>query len=230
MTSPASPDAPVQSYKLRRGRMGVVRQEALAEHLGRYEVPAGTGVLDLAALFGDANPVVLEIGSGMGDATLAMARDAPDVNVLAAEVHTPGIGALLQGLVEHGVTNVRLLEGDGRTLLTERIAPGSLAGVRVYFPDPWPKARHHKRRLIGPGFVELVADRLAPGGTLHCATDWEPYAEQMVEVIGASGRFTLDPDRSRPAWRPVTRFERRGLALGHVVNDVLATVRPTARP
>ncbi|GAA0316366.1 tRNA (guanosine(46)-N7)-methyltransferase TrmB [Kineococcus aurantiacus] len=221
--------APVQSFKLRRGRMGVVRQEALAEHLGRYEVRADTD-LDPVALFGNDHPVVLEIGSGMGDATLAMALAAPEVNVVAAEVHTPGIGALLQGVVEHGVTNVRLLEADGRTFLTERVAPGSLAGVRVYFPDPWPKARHHKRRLVGPDFVALVADRLAPGGLLHCATDWEPYAEQMVEVVAANPAFTLDPDRSRPAWRPLTRFERRGLALGHVVNDVLARRTATPRP
>ncbi|WP_245885213.1 tRNA (guanosine(46)-N7)-methyltransferase TrmB [Kineococcus rhizosphaerae] len=222
--SPVPPGPPVQSFKLRRGRMGVVRQEALAEHLGRFEVRPDTD-LDPRALFGDDNPVVLEIGSGMGDATLEMAQAAPDVNVLAAEVHTPGIGALLQGIVERGLTNVRLLEADGRAYLTERVRPATLAGVRVYFPDPWPKARHHKRRLVNPAFVALVADRLVAGGTLHCATDWEPYAEQMVEVIGADPAFTLDPDRSRPSWRPVTRFERRGLDLGHVVNDVLARRR-----
>ncbi|GAB3460183.1 tRNA (guanosine(46)-N7)-methyltransferase TrmB [Kineococcus endophyticus] len=221
--SPVPAGTPLQSYKLRRGRMGVERTEALATHLPRYAVPAGPGRLDLQHLFGDDHPVVLEIGSGMGDATLAMAQADPGTNVVAAEVHTPGIGALLQGLVEHGVENVRLLEGDGRELLDARITPGALAGVRVYFPDPWPKARHHKRRLVQPDFVALVADRLAPGGTLHCATDWEPYAEQMVEVIGADPRFEVSADRSRPAWRPQTRFERRGLALGHVVTDVLAT-------
>ncbi|MEZ0493616.1 tRNA (guanosine(46)-N7)-methyltransferase TrmB [Kineococcus sp. TBRC 1896] len=222
-TTPVPPGTPLQSYKLRRGRMGVERQEALATHLPRFAVPAGPGRLDLSHLFGNDCPVVLEIGSGMGDATIAMAQADPGTNVLAAEVHTPGIGALLQGVLEHGLENVRLLEGDGRELLDARIGPGTLAGVRVYFPDPWPKARHHKRRLLQAGFVALVADRLAPGGTLHCATDWEPYAEQVVEVVGADPRFELSPDRSRPAWRPLTRFERRGLALGHVVTDVLAT-------
>jgi tRNA (guanine-N7-)-methyltransferase len=202
--------------------MGIERQEALARHLPRFAVPAGPGRLDLQHLFGNDHPVVLEIGSGMGDATLAMAQADPGTNVLAAEVHTPGIGALLQGIVELGLENVRLLEGDGRELLDARIDSGALAGVRVYFPDPWPKAKHHKRRLVQPEFVALVADRLAPGGTLHCATDWEPYAEQMVDVVAADPRFALDPDRSRPDWRPLTRFEKRGLALGHVVTDVLA--------
>ncbi|WP_432562124.1 tRNA (guanosine(46)-N7)-methyltransferase TrmB [Kineococcus sp. SYSU DK003] len=226
MTSSTSTSAPtyepVPSYKLRRGRMGVVRQEALETHLGRYAVPAGEGPLDLAALFGNDRPVVLEIGSGMGDATLEMAQADPGTNVVAAEVHTPGVARLVQGLAGRGLTNVRILEGDGQHLLAQRIGSGSLAGVRVFFPDPWPKARHHKRRLVAPAFAALVADRLAAGGLLHCATDWEPYAEQMAQVLAAEPRLALSADRARPAWRPVTRFEARGLALGHVVNDLQA--------
>jgi tRNA (guanine-N7-)-methyltransferase len=220
VTSRPAPDAPVQSFKLRRGRMGLAKLEALEQRFGEFAVPDGP--LDAAALFGNDHPVVLEIGSGMGDATLEMAAADPGTNVLAAEVHTPGVANLLLGIDERGLTNVRILEGDGREFLTERVAPRSLAGVRVYFPDPWPKAKHHKRRLVNPAFVRIVADRLAPGGELHCATDWEPYAEQMAEVLAAEPRLELLADRSRPDWRPVTRFERRGIALGHVVNDVRA--------
>lgn len=220
----AQPDtALVQTFKLRRGRMGQQKLEALEQHRARFAVPEGP--LDLAALFGDGNPVVLEIGSGMGDATLEMAQADPGTNVVAAEVHTPGVAELLLGLQARGLTNVRILEGDGRELLTDRVPSGALAGIRVYFPDPWPKAKHHKRRLIDPHFAALAADRLAPGGLLHCATDWVPYAERMVEVLAAEPGLELLPDRGRPAWRPLTRFERRGLALGHVVTDVLARRR-----
>jgi len=144
--------------------------------------------------------------------------------VLAADVHTPGVATLLLGLDQAGLTNVRVLVGDGRQLLQHRIAPASLAGVRVYFPDPWPKGRHHKRRLVDPGFAALVADRLAPGGLLHCATDWEPYAQQMISVLSAEPGLELVNDGrfDRPDWRPVTRYEARGLARGHRVADLFA--------
>ena len=215
------------SYKLRRGRMGATRRQALHEHAARFAVPDGEGPLDLRALFGTDAPVVLEIGFGMGATTLQMAEADPGTCVLAVDVHTPGVAALLLGLDRRGLGNVRVLEGDGRLLLQQRIAPASLAGVRVYFPDPWPKPRHHKRRLVDAAFAALVADRLAPGGVLHCATDWEPYAQQMARVLAAAPGLVLEEARERPEWRPLTRFEVRGLERGHVVTDLIAR-RPGA--
>ncbi|WP_432537161.1 tRNA (guanosine(46)-N7)-methyltransferase TrmB [Kineococcus arenarius] len=216
-------DDTLRSYKLRRGRTGPTRLKALAEHGARFAVPDGDGPLDLPALFGTTAPVVLEIGFGTGGTTLAMAEADPGTCVLAADVHTPGVAALVAGLHERGLGNVRVLEGDGRLLLRQRIAPGALAGVRVYFPDPWPKARHHKRRLLDAAFAALVADRLAPGGVLHCATDWEPYAQQVAAVLAAEPGLVLEEVlHERPPWRPTTRFEARGLARGHAVTDLLA--------
>ncbi|MGP3971376.1 tRNA (guanosine(46)-N7)-methyltransferase TrmB [Streptomyces sp. 6N223] len=180
--------------------------------------------LDLAELFG-GRPVVLEIGFGMGEATARMAAADPGTGILATDLHTPGQGNLLRLIEEMGLTNVRVAGGDAFVLLREMIPPDSLAGVRVFFPDPWPKKRHHKRRLIQPDFVALAASRMAPGAELHCATDWEPYAEQMLEVLTASpllenaapGGHGYAP---RPADRPLTRFERQGMAKGHVVRDL----------
>ncbi|NAZ84889.1 tRNA (guanosine(46)-N7)-methyltransferase TrmB [Kineococcus indalonis] len=211
-----------RSYKLRRGRMGATRRAALQDHPARFAVPGGDGPLDLPALFGPGVPVVLEIGFGTGGTTLEMAAADPGTGVLAVDVHTPGVAALLLGLEERGLGNVRVLEGDGRLLLRQRVAPAALAGVRVYFPDPWPKPRHHKRRLLDAGFAALVADRLAPGGLLHVATDWEPYAQRVEQVLAAEPGLVLQDGRGRPPWRPVTRFEARGLERGHVVTDLLA--------
>jgi tRNA (guanine-N7-)-methyltransferase len=215
---------PLPSYKMRRGRMGAKRLGALDTLLDMFAVPDGEDQLDLPALFGDDVPVVLEIGFGTGTSTLAMAEADPGTGVLAADVHTPGVASLVIGLDQRGLSNVRVLVGDGRALLQQRIAPAGLAGVRVYFPDPWPKGRHHKRRLIDAGFAALVADRLAPGGLLHCATDWEPYAEQMIAVLGAEPGLVLAGGGAvrRPDWRPVTRYEARGLDRGHRVIDLFA--------
>lgn len=220
----------LRSYKMRRSRIGATRQAALDTLLARFAVPGGDDRLDLAALFGTGVPVVLEIGFGTGTSTLEMAEVDPGTGVLAADVHTPGVATLLLGLDQQGLGNVRVLVGDGRQLLQERIASASLAGVRVYFPDPWPKGRHHKRRLVDAEFAALVADRLAPGGLLHCATDWEPYAQQMITVLAAESGLELAPDglRQRPAWRPVTRYEARGLDRGHRVTDLFAR-RPSGR-
>ncbi len=222
--TPGPPDDTKRSYKIRRGRMGITRQVALDNLAERYAVPEGEDLLDLAALFGAEVPVVLEIGFGMGASTLAMAEADPGTGVIASDVHTPGVAGLLLGLDERGLDNVRVLEADGRQFLHQRIPSGSLAGVRVYFPDPWPKPRHHKRRLVGPDFAALVADRLAPGGLLHCATDWEPYAEQMLAVLSAEPGLVVETAGidTRPDWRPITGFEARGLRLGHRVTDLLA--------
>ncbi|MFB9317979.1 tRNA (guanosine(46)-N7)-methyltransferase TrmB [Cryptosporangium minutisporangium] len=217
-----------RTYKLRRGRITPGQRSALGTLADRFALPAGDAPLDLAELFGQNAPVVLEIGFGMGDATLAMAEADPSTCLIAADVHIPGVGALLRGLHRRTLENVRVLNGDGAELLKRRIPSASLAGVRLYFPDPWPKARHHKRRLVDAAFAALVADRLAPGGRLHCATDWEPYARQMVAVLSAEPGLELEfgGPVERPEWRPVTKYETRGRARGHVVADIFARRKP----
>jgi tRNA (guanine-N7-)-methyltransferase len=204
--------------------MGPGQQRAL-ETLGpRYLVPYTAGeALDLRRLFGRVAPVVVEIGFGMGDATAQIAAARPGDDFLGIEVHTPGVGALLRRIEERGLANVRIVQHDAVEVLREMIPPGSLAGVHVYFPDPWHKKKHHKRRLIQPDFVRLLASRLAPGGYLHCATDWEPYAAQMLAVLGAEPSLanTSEGYATRPDWRPLTKFENRGLKLGHGVWDLL---------
>ncbi|SHN75681.1 tRNA (guanosine(46)-N7)-methyltransferase TrmB [Cryptosporangium aurantiacum] len=213
-----------RTYKLRSGRVTPGQRRALGTLADRFAIPAGDAPLDLTELFGRDAPVVLEIGFGMGGTTLEMAQADPRTCLIAADVHVPGVGALLRGVHERGLDNVRVLHGDGAQLLEQRIPPASLAGVRLYFPDPWPKARHHKRRLVDARFAALVADRLVPGGRLHCATDWEPYAEQMVAVLAAEPGLELEHGGpvERPAWRPETKYETRGRAKGHVVADIFA--------
>ncbi|RJK97114.1 tRNA (guanosine(46)-N7)-methyltransferase TrmB [Vallicoccus soli] len=210
----------------RRGRTTPRQQRSLERLWPRYGVEvAAEGEpwrLDRRALFGREAPVVLEVGFGMGEATVAMAAADPGRDVLAVDLHVPGAGALLHELDARGLANVRVLQADARRVLREGLAPGSLDEVRAFFPDPWPKARHRKRRLVDPAFAALVADRLAVGGRLHVATDWVPYAEQVVEVLAAEPRLEVLPGRDRPAHRPLTRFERQGLAKGHVVTDVVA--------
>jgi len=168
---------------------------------------------------------VLEIGSGMGDATAQLARTAPEVNHLAAEVYPAGLGQLMLWVEKHELENVRLLHGDALDLLRDHLTPESLAGVRIYFPDPWPKKRHHKRRLVTPAFVELVASRLQPGGTLHLATDWQHYAERMLEICSAEPTLANQYDdwAPRPPWRPVTKFEARAHAEGRSCRDLIFT-------
>ena len=172
-----------------------------------------TAVTDFAAAFGRRAPLVLEIGFGMGDATAAIAAARPETDFLGIEVHPPGVGALLKRIGEGGLTNLRIVQHDAVEVLEHMIAPASLAGVHLFFPDPWHKARHHKRRLVQPAFVRLLASRLGAGATLHCATDWEPYAEQMLEVLSAEPglRNTAPAFAERPALRPLTKFENRGL-------------------
>jgi tRNA (guanine-N7-)-methyltransferase len=222
----------VRSYVLRGGRVTDGQQRALDEFWPRYGIAVGRSALDLAALFGNRRPVIVEIGFGNGEATWRMARAHPEENFLGIEVHRAGIGRLLLSLEEHGIANVRVACADAVGFLRERIAPAALAGVRIYFPDPWPKKRHHKRRLVQPAFVELLASRLAGGGILHLATDWEPYAEHMLEVLEAAPEFEnlAAPGRTgaRPNWRPRTKYERRGERLGHPVFDIVYRRRPTS--
>ena len=213
----------VRSFVMRRGHLSDAQRDAHACLLPRYGVPDGEGPIDFAALFGRRAPVVLEIGFGMGHSTAEIAAARPDTDFLGIEVYTPGVGSLLRTLETRGLRNVRVIQRDAVEVLRERIGAGALDGVHVYFPDPWPKTRHHKRRLIQLPFVTQLATRLTPGGYLHCATDWAPYAEQMLEVLSAAPLLanTTDGYAPRPAWRPLTKFEQRGLKLGHGVRDLM---------
>ncbi len=214
---------PIRSYVLRQGRFSPAQQRAYAELMPRFGVPFRPVALDFEALFGRPAPVVAEIGSGMGETTARIAGENPEVDYLAIEVHAPGVGSLLRRVEEEGLTNVRVVQHDAVEVLREMIPEGSLAAIHVFFPDPWPKKRHHKRRLVQPAFVALAASRLARGGRVHVATDWQEYAEQVLAVLAETGglRNTAQGFAPRPPWRPETKFERRGRKLGHGVWDVL---------
>lgn len=208
---------------LRQGRVTEAQRRALADLLPIYGVPFAAAVLDLDRLFGRAAPKILEIGFGMGETTAAIAQAHPEADYLGVEVHSPGVGSLLKRIAALGLANLRIIQHDAAEVLEHMITPGSLDGVYIFFPDPWPKKRHHKRRLMQPAFTALLASRLKPGGYLHVATDWEHYAQQMLDVLSAepalentAGRFA-----ERPATRPLTKFERRGLNLGHPVRDLV---------
>jgi tRNA (guanine-N7-)-methyltransferase len=216
----------VVSFVNRGGRMTVGQTRAWERHwnrLGREVVDLPPGPLDLDGWFGRSAPVLLEIGSGMGETTARLARAEPQLNYLAVEVYQPGLAQLMMRAEDLGVANLRLLRGDAVVLLERHVPPDSLHGVRIFYPDPWPKKKHHKRRLVQPAFVALVASRLAPGGRLHLATDWENYAEQMLEVLSAEPLLgNLHPDWApRPDWRPLTKFESRAEEAGRVSRDLL---------
>jgi tRNA (guanine-N7-)-methyltransferase len=222
----ALPRRSVVSYVRRGGRITVGQQRAWDTHwarLGRDVADLPPGEIDIAAWFGRSAPVQLEIGSGMGETTSLLAQAEPEVNYLAVEVYEPGLAQLMLRAEGFGLTNLRLLRGDAVTVLTEHVAPDSLAGVRIFFPDPWPKKKHHKRRLVQPGFVALVASRLAVGGRLHLATDWASYAGQMLEVCSAEPllRNEFDGWAPRPDWRPVTKFETRAREADRVSRDLM---------
>jgi tRNA (guanine-N7-)-methyltransferase len=222
-STPSTPHRPIKSFVLRAGRMGSGQLRAMNEWGPTYTVPYAAQPLDVARSFGRTAPLVVEIGFGMGDATAAIAAALPDNDFLGIEVHAPGVGALLKLIGERGLTNVRIVRHDAVEVLEHMISPGTLAGVHVFFPDPWHKLKHNKRRLIQPKFVSLLASRLAPGGYVHCATDWQPYAEQMLQVLSAEPALhnTADGYAPRPAYRPLTKFENRGLKLGHGVWDLV---------
>lgn len=216
---------PVRSFVLRAGRLTEGQKRALDELWPAFGLPDGNEPLDFASLFGNAHPVIMEIGFGNGDATWQMAAARPDCNFLGVEVHRPGVGHLLLKLEEHGLQNVRIACDDAVELLTLRVPDGSLQGIRIYFPDPWPKKRHHKRRIIQDGFIALLARKMNTGGILHMATDWEPYAEYMLEVMQASRAFANLSEAGgaspQPEWRPSTKYEKRGERLGHQVFDLV---------
>ena len=223
MPSADAPHRSIRSFVLRQGRVTVAQQRALDEHFSRFGVPYSSGLLDLDACFGRKAPRILEIGFGMGETTAAIAAAHPDNDYLGIEVHTPGVGSLMKRIAEAGLTNIRVIQHDAVEVLEHMLAPASLDGVHLFFPDPWPKKRHHKRRLVQPPLIALVASRLKPGGYFHAATDWENYAEQMLAVLAAEPALknTAGGYAPRPESRPQTKFEGRGLRLGHRVWDLV---------
>ena len=228
MTDQPVSSRPIRSFVLRQGRVSNAQQRYHDEGMPRHGIPYRAAPLELNEVFGRAAPKILEIGCGMGETTAVIAAAHPGNDYVGIEVHTPGVGSLLKEIATRELTNLRVVQHDAVEVVREMILPGTLAGIHIYFPDPWPKKRHHKRRLIQPPFVALLASRLAPGGYLHCATDWEEYAQQMLEVLSGEPLLanTADGFAPRPAWRPQTKFETRGLRLGHGVWDVLFTRRP----
>ncbi|GLU30445.1 tRNA (guanosine(46)-N7)-methyltransferase TrmB [Trinickia caryophylli] len=213
----------IRSFVTRAGRVSTGQRRALDELGPRFVVPYSGAPANWDAIFGRHAPRVLEIGFGMGATTAEIAAHRPDDDFIGVEVHEPGVGALLKLIGEEALANIRIVQHDAVEVIETMLAPASLDGVHIFFPDPWHKARHHKRRLIQPPFVALLASRLKPGAYLHCATDWQNYAEQMLEVLGAETALenTADGYAPRPAYRPVTKFERRGLKLGHGVWDLV---------
>jgi tRNA (guanine-N7-)-methyltransferase len=188
-----------------------------------FGVPYAEAPLDFPRVFGRTAPVIVEVGFGMGETTARIAAENPGNDYLAIEVHAPGVGSLLKRIGEGGITNIRIVQHDAVEVLRNMVPESSLAAMHVFFPDPWPKKRHHKRRLLQAEFVALAASRLAPGGILHVATDWQEYAEHVLAVLRACDALanTADGFAPRPAWRPETKFERRGIALGHGVWDLV---------
>lgn len=214
----------IKSFVMRAGRMTPGQQRGLDEGWPRYGLELESGPLNISELFGRDAPVTFEIGFGMGQSLLEMAQAAPEQDFIGVEVHRPGVGALLNGMLKQDMNNVRVYSCDALDVLRECVADNSLDRVLLYFPDPWHKSRHHKRRIVNENFAALVRQKLKPGGILHMATDWEPYAEHMLEVMQAApGYQNLSPAGNwveRPAERPVTKFERRGERLGHGVWDL----------
>ena len=216
----------VRSYVLREGRITPGQQRAFARLWPRYGIVFDAAqTIDLTAAFGNPNPVTLEIGFGNGDSLANQARHHRDRNFVGVEVHGPGVGHLLLLAEEHNLRNLRIVRHDAIELFESGLAPGSLHRVQLYFPDPWPKKKHHKRRIVQPTFLDLVFRALRPGGVLHAATDWQPYAEHMLDVLEADARFRNLAGQgqfsSRPVDRPETKFERRGQRLGHSVWDLV---------
>jgi len=216
-------DRRVRSFVTRAGRLSPAQARALEQAGPRFCIPFASDSIDFRAAFGRDAPTILEIGFGMGDTTAAIAESMPEKNFLGVEVHTPGVGSLLKLIGEKRLENLRIIQRDAVEVLTQMIAPSSLAGTHIFFPDPWHKARHNKRRLIQAPFLSLLVSRLAPGAYLHCATAWGDYAIQMLEVLSAEPELknTVAGYAPRPDYRPVTKFEKRGIRLGHGVWDLV---------
>ena len=217
----------IKSFVRRAGRTTTGQAKAFEDLGPQFVLPYAARPLDAAAAFGRSAPLVLEIGFGMGEATAHIARVRPDDNFLCCEVHEPGVGALLKRIGENNLTNIRIVQHDAVEVIDHMLPLACLAGAHIFFPDPWHKSKHNKRRLIQSPLVAKLAARLAPGGYLHCATDWQPYAEQILQVLGDEPLLhNTAPDFApQPAYRPLTKFENRGLRLGHGVWDLVFTRR-----
>jgi tRNA (guanine-N7-)-methyltransferase len=217
------PHGHIRSFVLRQGRVSNAQLRYHEEMMAEIGVPYVAAPHNLDTVFGRQAPKILEIGFGMGETSATIAAANPQNDYLGVEVHTPGVGSLCKLIAEGGLTNQRIIQHDAVEVLRDMIQPGSLSGVHIFFPDPWPKARHHKRRLVQPALIALLCSRLQPGGYIHCATDWENYAEQMLAVLAAEPLLenTADGFAPRPDYRPLTKFEQRGLRLGHGVWDVI---------
>ena len=230
-TGQAATDAPfmrtIKTYVLRAGRMGSGQVRAFEQFGPQFLVPYRPERLDVPAAFGRSAPLILEIGFGMGDATAKIAQVRPGDNFLCCEVHEPGVGALLKRCGEEHIGNIRIVQHDAVEVMDHMLGTDSLDGVHIFFPDPWHKSRHHKRRLIQSPFVQRLAQHIKPGGYLHLATDWQPYAEQMLDVLSKEPLLanTAGADQGgyavKPDYRPLTKFENRGLKLGHGVWDLV---------
>lgn len=225
MTATDNPHRPIRSFVRRQGRMTARQEWALRELWPQYGLEPGTEVLDLDAVFGRSAPKILEIGFGMGDALAEMALNHPEQDYLGIEVHRPGVGRLLDKLAAQGSSNVRVFCHDAVEVLQQQIPGNSLDKVLLFFPDPWHKKRHHKRRIVRPAYVELIRTKLKPSGVFHMATDWQEYAEWMMTVMSAAAGFGnlagAGTYSEKPDYRPETKFERRGQRLGHGVWDLL---------
>jgi len=215
----------VKSFVRRQGRMTLGQDRGMELGWPLFGLSKTDGLLDIDTVFGRKAPIVFEIGFGMGESLAVMARAEPDKNFIGVEVHRPGIGRLLAQMLDEEIGNIRLFEGDTKDVLAIAIADGVLDRMQIYFPDPWHKTKHHKRRLIQAEFVQLLVTKLKPGAVLHLATDWEPYAKQMLRVLsaepGLANMATSGHYSERPDWRPLTKFEARGQGLGHGVWDLL---------
>lgn len=223
---------PIRSFVLRQGRVSRAQQAAHENLMPEYGIPFRQEMLDLEAIFGRKASRILEIGFGMGESTAQIASMNPDKDYFALEVHTPGVGSLLKRIGEMGLRNVRIVQHDAVEVLKEMVPDCSLSAVHIYFPDPWPKKRHHKRRLIQENFVSLLCSKLDEGGYLHAATDWEDYAEHILQVMNAEPLLanTAEGYAQKPSWRPLTKFEERGIRLGHPVRDILFRKIRSASP
>ncbi|HYW55677.1 MAG TPA: tRNA (guanosine(46)-N7)-methyltransferase TrmB [Polaromonas sp.] len=238
MTDPNSPDTPpapapqaphlrtIRSFVLRTGRTTVAQAKAFEDVGPAFLLPYAPQAMDFSAVYGRNAPTVLEIGFGMGEATAHIAALMPEKNFLCCEVHTPGVGALLKRISEQSLTNIRIVQHDAVEVLAHMISPQSLDGVHIFFPDPWHKKKHNKRRLIQAPLITQLVSRLKPGGYLHCATDWQPYAEQILEVLNGEALLKNTSTAEggyapKPHYRPLTKFENRGIKLGHGVWDLV---------
>ena len=225
--TPVAHPRTIRSFVRRTGRTTVAQAKAFDDVGPAYLLPYAPGAMNFVDIYGRSAPTLLEIGFGMGEATAHIAAQMLEKNFLCCEVHTPGVGALLKRISEQGLTNIRILQHDAVEVLAHMLAPQSLDGVLIFFPDPWHKKKHNKRRLIQPPLIAQLVTRLKPGAYIHCATDWQPYAEQILEVLQGEALLKNTADSAsggyadKPHYRPLTKFENRGIKLGHGVWDLV---------